>query len=242
MLLFFAFFSGVLSVLAPCVLPLLPVILGTGMTSQHKENPYLVLLSALVCIFLFTLLLKLGVGFINLETETLNGISAIIIILYAITLLFPQTREYIKRGLPFSPSIKRRKTDGKFWGDLLLGASLGPLFASCSPTYALIISIILPQNLWRGIINIATYIFGFGLMLLLIIIFGRSLIQKFSSYADSEGSFKKVLGILLLITGILILTGGFKYLETQLAKTSFALQLIKVEKNNLQNKLLPDLK
>ncbi len=97
MLLFFSFFSGVLSVLAPCVLPVLPVILGTGITSQKKEKPYIVLISALICIFLFTLLLKLGVDFISLETETLTWISAVIIILYALTLLFPQIREYIKR-------------------------------------------------------------------------------------------------------------------------------------------------
>lgn len=34
-----------------------------------------------------------------------------------------------------------------FLGDVLLGASLGPIFATCSPTYALLFSTVLPINL-----------------------------------------------------------------------------------------------
>lgn len=43
------------------------------------------------------------------------------------------------------------------WGDILLGASLGPIFASCSPTYAILLSLVFPKSFALGVAYTLVY-------------------------------------------------------------------------------------
>ena len=225
MILFFAFFAGVLSVLAPCVLPVLPVLLWGGIAKQNSKSPYIILISSLVFIFLFTLLLKVSTLFIAVPNYIWTWISAVIILIYGVFMLFPQLWDKLK--LLFSSS--------KPTADVLLGASLWPIFASCSPTYALIISTILPQNLTMGIFSIFAYILGFWLVLAIVIYFGKEAVKKLNRYANPNGIFKKVIWVLLILTGVLILSWGFKWIEAKLVDSPFWKNLIRIEKNALNN-------
>ena len=62
-----SFFSGILTVLAPCVLPLLPVILGGGLAGQSKKRPYVIIASLILSLLLFTLLLKASTVLIDVD-------------------------------------------------------------------------------------------------------------------------------------------------------------------------------
>ena len=153
-------------------------------------------------------------------------------------MLFPQLRDRLK--LLFSSSkptasLKKQEKKSGFWADVLLGASLWPIFASCSPTYALIISTILPQNLTMGIFSIFAYILGFWLVLAIVIYFGQEAVKKLNRYANPNGIFKKVIWILLILTGVLILSWGFKRIEAKLVDSPFWKNLIRIEKNALNN-------
>lgn len=102
---------------------------------------------------------------------------------------------------------------GGFWGDVLLGASLGPIFSTCSPTYVLLFSTILPINLGLAVICMIVYVLGFGGFLAILVKWGRGLIKKFYKVADNRGGFKKILGVILVITGVLIATGIMQKIE-----------------------------
>lgn len=75
-------------------------------------------------------------------------VSGGILIVFGLISLFPHIREN------FSLAIGLYKTqnllsnhDNSVWGNILLGAALGPVFSSCSPTYAVIIALILPVSI-----------------------------------------------------------------------------------------------
>lgn len=236
MILFFAFFAGVLSVLAPCVLPLLPVLLWAGFAQKNKASPYIILISALFFIFVFTFFFKLATGFLPLSQEVFTGISWVLILFYGVLLLYPDLWERIKGFFPFlkQQTVKKEQKNW-FWSDVLLGASLGPIFASCSPTYALIISTILPASLLMGTLSILAYILGFGAVIFVVIYFGKEVLQTLRRYANPDGIFKKIIGIVLIITGILVMTGGFKWIETQLVNRDFGSSLMRIEQNAIKN-------
>lgn len=236
MILLFAFFAGVLSVLAPCVLPILPVLLWGGLAKGNKYSPYIILISSLLFIFTFTLLVKIGTSFLPINQEIFTLISAIIISGYGIILIWPQIWDYCKSLFP-SKKTQTIKKEQKSWfrSDVLLGASLGPIFASCSPTYALIISSILPASLAMGILSIMMYIIGFGLVIFIIIYFGKEALQYLRRYANPNGIFKKTIWVILILTWILIISWGFKWLETQLVNSSFWTSITRIEKNALRN-------
>ncbi|MDO4713655.1 MAG: sulfite exporter TauE/SafE family protein [bacterium] len=181
-------------------------------------------------------MLKVSTSLLHIDPWIWNRFSTAIIIGYGLLLLFPQLWDRIKsrfQSKTSSTTFKKEKKTG-FVADVLLGASLGPLFASCSPTYALIIGTILPQNLWMGTLSILMYILGFGAVLFFIIYFGKEAIKKLSRYANPNGIFKKVIGVLFILTGIGICTGGFKYLESKLVEAGIGSSILNIEKNALQ--------
>lgn len=50
-----------------------------------------------------------------------------------------------------------------------------------------------------GIGYTLVYAFGLATMLLLITLFGRSIIRKFQVFADEKGKFRRILGLILIL-------------------------------------------
>lgn len=90
-----SFFAGVLTVLAPCVLPLLPVILGGGLAGQNRWRPYIIITSLIVSLLLFTILLKASTLFINVDPIFWEYVSGGLLIFFGFTLVFPRMWTWI---------------------------------------------------------------------------------------------------------------------------------------------------
>jgi cytochrome c biogenesis protein CcdA len=101
-----------------------------------------------------------------------------------------------------------------FWGDVVIGVALGPVFSTCSPTYFFILASVLPANFFLGTLYLLAYVIGLALILLLIAILGEKFSNRLSGLADSKGWFKKIIGIIFILLGIAIITGYEKKLET----------------------------
>ena len=97
---------------------------------------------------------------------------------------------------------------------IVTGAVLGPVFSTCSPTYSLLLATVFPVSFVSGIVYTLIYALGLSLVLLLISYFGSSLVRRLRIYADERGIFRKVLGLILVIVGLLIITGIDKKIQT----------------------------
>lgn len=221
-LLVVAFVAGILTVLAPCILPLLPVVVGgSGLhdTSARVslKRPIVTVLSLVVSIIIFTLLLKSTTLLLGIPATIWNSISGGIIILFGINLLFPAVWEniMIKTGLQARSNrlLAASQTKTAIKKDILLGAALGPVFNSCSPTYALIVAIILPASFGVGLGYLASYALGLGAILLLVSVFGRILVAKMKWMSNPNGWFQKLIGVIFVIVGVLILFGIDKKIQ-----------------------------
>ncbi len=69
-----AFFSGILTVLSPCVLPLLPIILG-GSFVGNKKRVIIIITSLIASLLLFTILLKASTILIGVDPEVWEYVS-----------------------------------------------------------------------------------------------------------------------------------------------------------------------
>lgn len=213
-----SFLAGALTILAPCTVTLLPVMLGGSVTEKHPLKPLIVGLSLGVSVFAFTLLLKVGTDVIAINEFHLRLASSIIILALGLTMVFPSLwdRIQVKLGLYKSEKlVEKAKGHGEgFLGAVLLGAALGPVFSTCSPTYFYILGTVLPQDFGLGLLNLAVYSLGLVVILVAIGYGGRAVVQRVKFAADPTGWFRRTLGILLVIVGILFLTGWDKVIET----------------------------
>ncbi len=216
-----SFVAGVLTILAPCTLPLLPVIVGSSVVGDtSKRRAVTIAISLGVSVILFTFILKVSTLFISIPPETWAIISGVIIVLFGLVNIFPGLWE----NIPFisTLSIGSNKVLGigyqkqNIWGDIIVGASLGPVFSTCSPTYFVILATVLPQSLLVGTIDLLAYAVGLSGMLLLIAFLGQTIVARLGGLSDSRGTFKRVLGLLFIILGIGIMLGIDKKIEAKL--------------------------
>jgi cytochrome c-type biogenesis protein len=219
-----ALIAGMLTVLAPCILPVLPVILGTTVAQRGKYTPYVVVGALSVSIILFTFLLKATTLFLVVPPEVWASLSGGIIAFFGLLFVYPRIGTYFGRLRKDSQGNETLLARGihaqSYRGDILVGAALGPVFASCSPTYFLILASILPVSLSMGSAAILAYTLGLALMLLLIVLIGERLIGRLSGFSDASGRLKRTMGVLLIVIGLLIAFGIDKQIEAHLLENS----------------------
>lgn len=235
-----SFVAGILTVLAPCILPLLPVIIGGS--SLHGDNkrsrqsllhPILIVSSLVISVTVFTLLLKSSTLLLGIPSVVWNTIAGGIVLLFGISIIFPKLWEFlsIKTGLQVKSSqlLAKSQSRNAIKKDILLGAALGPVFNSCSPTYALIIAVILPVSFAEGFTYLLAYSLGLGAILLLISIFGRTLVSKLKWMSNPEGLFQKIVGIIFIIVGLIIVLGFDKQIQSFVLDQGWYDPIMKIE-------------
>jgi cytochrome c biogenesis protein CcdA len=238
-LLFISFVAGILTVLAPCILPLLPVIVGGSIEggTASRRRAFIIVASLGVSLVAFTLLLKASTVFIMVSPSFWTYLSGGIVALFGLTLLFPGLWEripgvaWLNRDSNKLLSAGYRR--GGLWGDVLMGAALGPVFSACSPTYFILLATVLPVDYALGVVYLGTYVLGLCLALLLIALLGQRLADRLGFAADPKGTFKRVLGALFIAVGIFVIAGWDKQLQIKILDTGF-LDVTKVEQRLLQ--------
>jgi len=236
-LLLISFIAGVLTVLAPCILPLLPVVLGSAATGRSRTTPYIVVGSLALSIILFTFLLKFSTAFIMVPQAFWAGLSGGILIFFGLILIFPALWEKVPGVNRLSIGSNKLVGSGyqkkSFWGDMLIGAALGPVFSSCSPTYFVILASVLPASFTLGTLYLFAYTLGLSTILLLIALLGQRFADRLTRLADSRGIFKRIIGVLFLVLGIFIVSGYEKKLEVWILENGFV-DAVRWEQNLLQ--------
>jgi len=244
-LLIISFIAGVLTILAPCILPLLPVIVGRSISDNtvSKRRVFVIIASLGLSVILFTLILKVSTLFIDIPQEFWQYISGGIILVFGLITLFPGLWE----SMPFTSKVSEKSNKilmsgyqkNSVSGDILVGASLGPIFSACSPTYFVILATVLPASPALGMLYLITYTFGLSLALFLVAILGQKIISKLNIATDPRGWFKRTLGVIFILVSIAILTGYDKQLQISILDSGF-LDVTRIEQSLLDQNTQKD--
>jgi cytochrome c biogenesis protein CcdA len=221
-----SFLAGLLSTLSPCVLPLLPLVLG-GAVTAHRFG-MLALGSGLIAAFVGVGLFVATIGFaIGLDADLFRLISAILLAGLGIVLLSAplQARLAASAGRigDAGDSILRRIAPGGWQGQLLIGIVLGMVWSPCvGPTLGAA-SLLAAQgkNLGSVALTMATFATGAALPLVAVGSLSRTALARWRGKMLKAGQGGKyLLGAGMLAVGLLILTGLDHRLETVLVNAS----------------------
>lgn len=230
-----ALVAGVLTTLAPCVLPVLPVILGGALPveepsgegsvavrtrTRQTRRAVLVTVSLGLSIFVFTLLLKASTALIGVPPSTWQWLSGGLLIVLGVVSVWPQLWERVsaRAGLTGRAAVGLNSANAMqgTGGAILVGAALGPVFTSCSPLYGYVIVTVLPAQPARGLVLLVTYIVGLCATLLLIALAGQRAVRRLRWAADPHGWLRRGTGVVFIVVGLLVATGLMRDLETWL--------------------------
>jgi cytochrome c biogenesis protein CcdA/thiol-disulfide isomerase/thioredoxin len=219
--LFGAFIAGMLTVLAPCVLPLLPIIIGGSVTgdSTNKRRPLIITAALAVSLFIFTLLLKATTLLINIPPASITYLSGAIIIILGLVTLFPKVYAQIIGRLGIEQRAQKALGKGyndkrQLIGPIVTGAALGPVFSSCSPVYAYILATVLPANFAQAMAYVICYILGLSVILLAIGFYGQRFIHRIKFAANPTGWFQRTIAVLFIVVGLIIFSGSGPRIQT----------------------------
>ncbi|ACT47026.1 cytochrome c biogenesis CcdA family protein [Methylotenera mobilis] len=214
-----SFIAGILSTLSPCVLPLVPILIGSAVMA-HRLGPF-ALAAGLALSFTVVGVLIASVGAaIGLDQEVLRNIGAMLLLVFGVVLL--STGLQAKFAVATSSLsgtgqslLSRVSTDGLI-GQFSIGLLLGLVWSPCvGPTLGATITLASQgQNLGHAAVVMAIFGLGASTPLVILSLLSRQSIMKFRNKMMASGAAgKKILGMLLLVLGLLILTGWDKHLE-----------------------------
>lgn len=207
LLVIFAFLAGVVTILSPCILPLLPIILSStlGGVELGKLRPLGVVIGFILSFTFFTLFLSTIVRLSGIPVDTLRLFSVITIALFGISFLIPQFQLLIEQLFSkltrFAPKAKLKSG---FGSGLVVGLSLGLLWTPCvGPILASVISLAITEtvNFDAFIITLA-YSLGTAIPMFAIMIGGQNVLTKVPWLVSNTANIQKAFGILMIITAI----------------------------------------
>lgn len=222
----FATLAGMLSILSPCVLPLVPIVLSTA-ASRHRFGPAALaggLAVSFVAVGLFVALVGFGLG---LDLGVFRSAGAVVMILIGTVMLLPslQARVALAAG-PVGNWTERRfgGFDESGWqGQFGVGLLLGTVWSPCvGPTLgAASLMAARGENLGQVIVTMLAFGIGAALPLLLLGSVSRDMFNRNRDRMLSAGKWlKSIFGGILIAIGLLILTGIDKQLEARLVEMS----------------------
>ncbi len=221
-----AFAAGLLSILSPCVLPLVPIVLGAAVVA-HPLGAFALAAGLAVSFTALGLLLAL-VGFgLGFDPGLFRVIAAAIMIMLGVVLVVPSWQAQLAAaGGPVSSWADRRfggfassGLAGQFAIGLLLGAVWSPCVGPTLGAASLLAS--RGQDLPRVTLTMVVFGIGAAVPLVLLGLLSRATLMRVRSSLMSAGKLgKALLGAAFIVIGVAIVSGADKKIEAALVDAS----------------------
>ena len=221
-----AFLAGILSVLSPCVLPLLPIVLGAAV-SEHRLGPValglgVALSYAAIGIFVQTIGFALG-----LDGDVFGRAAAVLLMLVGVVLLVPPLQVRFAAAAGPVGNFAQSRFGGfdasGLGGQLGVGLLLGAVWSPCGgPTLgAAILLASESKSLALASLVMLAYGLGAGIPLAVLGFLSRETMMRVRGNLLGLGkAMKSAMGALLIVLGALMLSGADKMLEGKLVAAS----------------------
>lgn len=240
LLIAFAFLAGIVTVLSPCILPILPVILTSsiGGVNTGKSRPMGVVTGFILSFTFFTLFLSTIVRLSGIPADALRLLSIIVIAGFGISLLVPQFQiltEHLFSKL--SSSAPHHSSKSGFGGGLLIGMSIGLLWTPCvGPILASVISLAITGTVtFDAFLITASYAVGTAIPMFLIMLSGQNALKRIPWLLSHLGHIQKLFGVFMILTAIALVFNIDRQFQTFVLNTfpQYGAGITKLEDNTL---------
>lgn len=219
-LLVFSFISGLVTIAAPCIWPLLPIVLSASSTGGHRK-PLGITVGIMVSFALFTLTISYIVKIIPFDPNILRLFAVVVIGFLGLTLIIPRLNHMLEGWVSrlsgrFAPTSAGSK-DG-FWGGVVAGVALGLVWTPCAgPILATIATLAATRQVNAQLLLVTiTYVVGVGIPLFVFSVLGRRIFTKSRALSSHLQQVQQIFGIIMIVTALAIYTNYDKVVQAEL--------------------------
>ena len=203
LLAFFAFLSGIITILSPCILPVVPIIMSGSVGGKRK--PLGIITGFTTAFTAFTLTLSALIRALNVPPDSLRIVSVILLAVFGLVMAVPRFQQLFETAASrLSVRTKSRNGNG-FTGGVLVGAGLGLVWTPCvGPIMASVISLAVSSSVNGGAVLITlAYSAGTALPMLGIMFGGRRLLKRITGDLNTA-VLQRVFGIIMIAAALSI--------------------------------------
>lgn len=245
-LILFAFLGGIVTILSPCILPILPIVLS-GSVTGGKRRPVGVVTGFILSFTFFTLFLSTIVRATGLSADALRFVAVFVIAAFGVSLLIPAFQILLERLFSrLTQFVPKQNTADGFAAGIVVGISLGLIWTPCvGPILASIITLAATSTVgFNAIIITLSYALGTAIPLLAITAGGRTLLTRHPWLLKHTAHIQKGFGVLMLITALAIYNSWDRQFQTYILEKfpAYGTGLTKLEDNTIVRERLRVLK
>ncbi|MDO9420985.1 MAG: cytochrome c biogenesis CcdA family protein [Herminiimonas sp.] len=204
-----ALLAGVLTIASPCVLPILPIVLGSTLQRINRTRPLFIVAGFVLTFAALGMLLASASQHVVIAHETLRLTGIGMLMLTGLLMLWRQPYEWAMArvgGLLNRVGPAAGASDRGNLGGFLLGMSLGAVWTPCAgPVLASILVLVAKaQDVGWSATLLILYAIGAGIPMLVIAYGGQFIATRIRVVARHTHSLQQVFGVLILLTGLAI--------------------------------------
>ncbi|MCP4619298.1 MAG: cytochrome c biogenesis protein CcdA [Bradyrhizobium sp.] len=194
-----ALLAGVITIAAPCTLPMLPILLGASVGQTSKARPVMIALGFVVSFSLVALALSAITRVFDFDPNVLRSAAAILLAGFGLLMLWPAPFEWLASRLGgFSGG--NAATDPSALGGFVLGTTLGLVWTPCAgPVLGSILTVIATSKdtAWASTL-LVTYAIGAAIPMLAIAYGGQAVTARVRSLARIAPRLQQGFGVVVI--------------------------------------------
>ena len=199
----FAILAGALTVGAPCILPLLPILLGASVGHHSKTRPLFIVLGFVLTFAVVGVSLSFITSHLGLSPQSLRHTATAFLAIFGLLLIWPTPFEklMLRLGGVISKAgeFSGQHGSGNF-GGFVLGLLIGIIWTPCAgPVLGSILTLVATStDLAGAVILLSAYAVGAGIPMLVIAYSGQYITTKITGLAKYSRLLQQAFGVLIL--------------------------------------------
>ncbi|MGH9126905.1 MAG: cytochrome c biogenesis protein DipZ [Acidimicrobiales bacterium] len=221
-LLVVAFLGGLITGLSPCIVPVLPVVVGGGTVGTSRARPYLIIAGLVVSFSIAELVGSTILSALGLPQNLLMWLGIALLLVLALGLIVPKAGEWIEK--PFARLGSSRYADSG--GGFVLGLSLGLVFVPCAGPVLAAISVAAAHHRVTPTSLLVTVFYSVGatLPLLVFALLAQRAATGWKKLRSRLPTVRRVAGVVLALTALAIAFGVLDPLQRSVPGYTSALE------------------
>ncbi len=202
----FAVLAGILTVASPCILPLLPILLGVSVGQTSKTRPLFIVAGFVVVFSAAALLISILVQHTGLNPNSIRTVGIAVLAVFGLFMLWPKPFDILSGYL--NSFVARTSAAGGTGlgnaGAFILGMTLGIVWTPCAgPVLGSVLTLVaLQKELLFALILLAAYALGAGVPMLVIAYAGQYVTGRVASLAAYSRLLQQVFGLIIMLLAI----------------------------------------
>jgi cytochrome c-type biogenesis protein len=194
-----ALLAGVVTVAAPCTLPMLPILLGASVGQTSKARPAMIAAGFVLSFSLVALALGAITRVFDFDPNSLRNGAAVLLLAFGLLMIWPAPFEWLSSRIGGFTGGNAATSQGMI-GGFLLGTTLGLVWTPCAgPVLGSILTIVATSQdtAWASLL-LVVYAIGAALPMLAIAYGGQAVTTRIRSVARIAPKLQQGFGVVVI--------------------------------------------